>query len=167
MTAVWIPREGQPLVWDATINARFATIVGGVQKFEGKKTLEIETYACSIGDLAIGQRGTLEAAQEWCEKIVANMPEPKIAEMHLWRVMQYGVHRRVEGHVYGDRRFATGKKITTDNILTLDWHEDGDLVKTVDESHYRLCPPERTAVLIAFGYDLEMMDRDRVAETDG
>jgi hypothetical protein len=158
MTVEWTPREGSPLVWDATINARSkASIVGGIQVFEGKKRLEIETYGCWVNDKSVGQRGSLETAKEWCVVIAENLApdHSAIAEMHLWSIVPYGPHKRIVGFVYGDARFGQGVGITTENIVKMDWDPGGDLVTAADGFQYRLCGQDRTAELIVKGYARE------------
>lgn len=156
MALNWVPRPGHPLVWDADIDMRHkASIIGGIQRFEGRQAVEVETYTCFIDGKNIGQQTSAERAKEWCEQIAGSMIEQPLridGEMHLWMIVPQGPDRRAEGCIYGDPRFKDGRRITTENIVSIDWDADGDLITTSDRSYFRLCRQERTAELITLGY---------------
>lgn len=156
-TLSWQTRDDMPMTWFAESGEHKFMIVGGVQTFEGKLTLTIETYECTLGPRSLGQRSTLEAAQDWCQQICNNIPTPRPlgGEMHVWQWVNVGPDRRVTGYIYHDPRFDDGKKITTGNVETLNWDEEGEIAKTADGSIFRLCSPERTAELIGIGYAFE------------
>jgi hypothetical protein len=168
---VWSEHPDQPLVWyGENGEGHKALIVGGVQRYEGKKVLEIETFGCAVDGVEIGQRGSVAYAKEWCQTYVDNLPPVIpfiVVDMHLWRVVQSGPHRRIEGCVYGQSGLDAGTKITTDIVVELVWDADGDLATIADKSVYRLCREEHSARLIAAGYLWERAEADVVRAEQG
>lgn len=152
MRLEWIAREGAENVWDARTDENVLTVIGG------------STFGCAINGKSIGQRGTRESAQEWCEHIAVNLPpRERSGELHLWTIMDYpvgdhrfGSGRYIDARVYGDRRFTDGKQIKTGAIVEMRNDVTGDYVTTRNPtSLYLLAPPERTAALILKGFEAE------------
>jgi hypothetical protein len=135
-------------VWNVKDGIHLLTVVGN----------GVDTFGCDVDGKSIGQRGTLQAAQEWCEHIAAHLaPRECDGELHLWTFLGNSEGRFVSGWVFGDRRFENGKDITTAIIDDVSEHSEGTYITTKD-SFYLLASIERSAALILRGYEAEAVD---------
>jgi hypothetical protein len=145
MTLEWVKRENADNVWDAECGQHHElTIIGGA------------SFGVAVNGKHVGTRGTMEAAQEWCELIAKDLPpRPRNGELHLWTIHPSWC---IGGRVYGDPRFKDGEEIKTGPIVHTD--DDGDglglyVTTQTPPAVYLLASPERTAALIVKGYEAE------------